>query len=74
MRRLLYRQNPNQQAYLKLESELPIGPFKPRGALYALHAKLQRRGVKEVVASSAGNHGAAVAYAAKKLGVKARIS
>jgi threonine dehydratase len=59
--------------YLKLESELPTGSFKPRGALYALSANLGRRSVKEVVASSTGNHGAAVAFAAKLLGVPATI-
>src|SRR5215469_10042709 len=62
-----------QNIYLKLESELPTGSFKVRGALYALHVNMKRRPVSEVVASSTGNHGAAVAYAAKLLGVKARI-
>ena len=59
--------------YLKLESELPTGSFKPRGALYALAVNLERRKIMEVVASSTGNHGAAVAYAAHLLGVPARI-
>jgi threonine dehydratase len=59
--------------YLKLESELPTGSFKPRGALYALAKNLTRRQVREVIASSTGNHGAAVAYAAKQLGVPATI-
>jgi threonine dehydratase len=59
--------------FLKLESELPTGSFKPRGALYALSVNLKRRNVREVVASSTGNHGAAVAYAAKLLGVPATI-
>jgi len=59
--------------WLKLESELPTGSFKPRGALYALLVNQQRRKVNEVVASSTGNHGAAVAYAARELGVRARI-
>lgn len=65
--------NPKQDVYLKLESELPTGSFKVRGALYALHVNLKRRAVAEVVASSTGNHGAAVAYAARMLGIKARI-
>jgi threonine dehydratase len=65
--------NPEQEIYLKLENELPTGSFKVRGALYALSIQLQRASVREVVASSTGNHGAAVAYAAKLLGVKARI-
>ncbi len=59
--------------YLKLESELPTGSFKPRGAIFGLSREISRREVKEVVASSTGNHGAAVAYAAKLLGVKATI-
>src|SRR5262249_40411771 len=66
-------QDPVQRVYLKLESELPTGSFKVRGALYALHVNMKRRAVRAVVASSTGNHGAAVAYAAKLLGVKARI-
>lgn len=59
--------------WLKLEMELPTGSFKVRGALWALAARLKKGGVEEVIASSTGNHGAAVAYAAKLLGVKARI-
>lgn len=59
--------------YLKLESDLPTGSFKPRGALWALSQNLKRRSVSEVVASSTGNHGAAVAYAAKTLGVACTI-
>jgi len=62
-----------QKVFLKLESELPTGSFKVRGALYALYVNLERRAVNEVVASSTGNHGAAVACAAKQLGVRARI-
>ncbi|MBZ5719275.1 MAG: threonine/serine dehydratase [Acidobacteriia bacterium] len=61
------------QVHLKLESELPTGSFKPRGALYALSLNLARRKVREVVASSTGNHGAAVAFAARLLGVPATI-
>jgi len=50
--------------HLKLETDLPTGSFKPRGALYALMKNLERRSIKGVVAASTGNHGAAVAYAA----------
>src|SRR5262249_43120259 len=67
------QRNSEQKVYLKLESELPTGSFKVRGALFALHVNMKRRAVTEVVASSTGNHGAAVAYVAKQLGVKARI-
>jgi threonine dehydratase len=62
-----------QNVYLKLESEMPTGSFKVRGAIYALHANEQRMTTREVAASSTGNHGAAVAYAAKLLGWRARI-
>lgn len=60
-------------AFLKLESDLPTASFKPRGALYALATNLRRRAITEVTASSTGNHGAAVAWAAKTLGVPATI-
>jgi threonine dehydratase len=58
---------------LKLETELPTGSFKVRGALYTLALKLRQDSIQEVVASSTGNHGAAVAYAAKVLGIHAKI-
>ncbi len=56
--------NSNTRIFLKLETDLPTKSFKPRGALYALLKTLEERSVKGVVASSTGNHGAAVAYAA----------
>lgn len=59
--------------YLKLENRQVTGSFKLRGALNALAtlpASAKRRGV---VASSAGNHGLGVAYAAKALGIAATI-
>jgi threonine dehydratase len=59
--------------FLKLESELPTGSFKVRGAMYALSVNAERRRIEEVVASSTGNHGAAVAYAAQRHGVRATI-
>jgi threonine dehydratase len=62
-----------RRVFLKLEMELPTGSFKVRGAMWALAEKLKEGAVREVVASSTGNHGAAVAYAAQKLGVKATI-
>src|SRR5207245_712155 len=61
------------EVYLKIETGLPTGSFKPRGALYALATNLKRRKIEEVTASSTGNHGAAVAYAAKTLGARATI-
>ena len=61
------------QVYLKLESDLPTGSFKPRGALHALAQRAARGPVRTVTASSTGNHGAAVAFAAQRLGVPATI-
>jgi threonine dehydratase len=58
---------------LKLESELPTGSFKVRGALYALAAQMRAAPVGSVVTSSTGNHGAAVAHAARTFGVPATI-
>jgi threonine dehydratase len=59
--------------YLKNETVLPTGSFKPRGALHALTCNAKRKAIEEVTASSTGNHGAAVAFAAKTLGMKATI-
>lgn len=59
--------------FLKLETELPTGSFKVRGAFWALAQRMRRGRVREVVASSTGNHGAAVAYAAKEFGIAAKI-
>jgi threonine dehydratase len=53
------------QVYLKLESDLPTDSFKPRGALFALLTNAERGALAGVVAASTGNHGAAVAYAAR---------
>jgi threonine dehydratase len=61
------------QIFLKLETELPTGSFKPRGALYALMKNLEQRPIKGVVAASTGNHGAAVAYAARLAKLPATI-
>src|SRR5262249_35081530 len=62
-----------RRVHLKLETDLPTASFKVRGAIWALAEKLKKEAVAEVVASSTGNHGAAVAYAAQRLGVKATI-
>jgi threonine dehydratase len=62
-----------RNVYLKLETELPTSSFKVRGAFWGLAQRMKRGQVYEVVASSTGNHGAAVAYAAKQFGIKAKI-
>ncbi len=56
---------------LKLEFLQHAGSFKPRGAFNRLlSARLPEAGV---IAASGGNHGAAVAYAARSLGTRAEI-
>jgi threonine dehydratase len=56
---------------LKLELLQATGSFKPRGAFNRmLTATLPEAGV---ATASGGNHGAAVAYAAKALGVRAEV-
>lgn len=59
--------------YLKLENEQITGSFKLRGAMNALGALSPEQRAQGVVASSAGNHGMGVAYAAKALGINAKI-
>ena len=56
---------------LKLELAQHTGSFKPRGAFNTLLSSDIPDG--GIVAASGGNHGAAVAYAANRLGHKARI-
>ncbi|WP_020592460.1 threonine/serine dehydratase [Kiloniella laminariae] len=57
---------------LKLEQLQHAGSFKSRGAFNALlsDGEIPEAGV---IAASGGNHGAAVAYAAKQLGIRAEI-
>src|SRR5271169_6899092 len=62
---------PNVSLSLKLELLQHTGSFKPRGAFAnMLTHEIPAAGV---VAASGGNHGAAVAYAAGKLGKPATI-
>ncbi len=56
---------------LKLEHLQHTGSFKPRGAFYSLLT--ERSNDRPVVAASGGNHGAAVAYAARALSRHATI-
>jgi threonine dehydratase len=70
---------PGTSAQLKLEMLQVSGTFKARGAFTFLTAamadatKAQALKLSGVVAASGGNHGIAVAYAAKTLGVPAHI-
>ncbi|MFY9531218.1 MAG: pyridoxal-phosphate dependent enzyme [Candidatus Acidiferrales bacterium] len=51
---------------LKLECEGPTGSFKVRGATVAIRRRIEQGGTRGVVTSSTGNHGAAVAFAARQ--------
>ncbi len=58
--------------HLKLETLQPTGSFKLRGATNAL-AQIAEQGCKRVVTASTGNHGRAVAHAARALGIEAAV-
>ena len=61
-------------AHLKLENEQPIGAFKIRGAYNAIRRLPSAVREHGVITYSSGNHGQAVAYAAKQFGVRAVIT
>src|SRR2546430_17555616 len=61
-----------RRVFLKLEMELPTGSFKVRGALWALSEKLRTQAIREVTASSTGNHGAAVRSDERRVGKECR--
>jgi len=60
-------------AHLKLENEQPMGAFKIRGAYNAIRKLPDAARKRGVITYSSGNHGQAVAYAAKQFGVRAVI-
>lgn len=70
---LSFARTSGAQVYLKLESEGPTGSFKVRGALTVAHRRLARGPLPGLVTCSTGNHGAAVAYAARQVGVPATV-
>jgi len=59
--------------YLKLENLQHTGSFKLRGAFNKLLSMSDAQRNRGCVAASSGNHGAAVAYALSKLGVRGVI-
>ena len=61
-------------AHLKLENEQPIGAFKIRGAYNAVRKLADAARRRGVITYSSGNHGQAVAYAAKQFGVRAVVT
>jgi len=60
--------------WLKLETVQTTGSYKMRGAANALTRMTEQRpDAAVVITASAGNHGLAVAWAAKQLGMQARV-
>jgi threonine dehydratase len=59
--------------YLKLENAHPTGAFKLRGAWTAIRRLPDERRERGVLTYSSGNHGQAVSFAAKRVGVRAVI-
>ncbi len=62
-----------REVWLKAENLQRTGSFKIRGAFNKVATLSDRERRAGVVAASAGNHGQAVAWAARELGTKARI-
>lgn len=61
------------EVYFKLENLQMTGSFKDRGAMNKLLALTDSERRCGVIAASAGNHGQAVAYHARRLGIPATI-
>ena len=61
------------ELYLKLEFLQQTGSFKARGALNNTLTRVKADRNQGVTAVSAGNHAIAVAYAAKTLGISAKV-
>lgn len=63
----------NASVYLKLENMHPMGAFKIRGAANKIMSLTDEEKSHGVTTFSTGNHGLAVAYVAKQLGIRAVI-
>jgi threonine dehydratase len=59
--------------FWKCENFQKVGAFKARGACNAVFALSEDAAVRGVVTHSSGNHGAALAYAAQRRGIKAHV-
>ncbi|MDE3189613.1 MAG: threonine ammonia-lyase [Acidobacteriota bacterium] len=62
-----------REVHLKAENLQRTGSFKVRGAYNRLSMLSEGQRASGVVAASAGNHGQAVAWAAREVGTRARI-
>lgn len=70
-RSAVWSEQTRAEVLLKLENWQPTGSFKVRGAFNLLQQLAPAERARGLVAASAGNHGAAVGYAAQTLGIPA---
>jgi threonine dehydratase len=63
----------DRNLYLKLENYQVTGSFKIRGAINKIMSLSNEERERGVITVSSGNHGRAVAYVARKLGLKATV-
>jgi threonine dehydratase len=61
------------EIFFKCENFQKVGAFKARGASNAVYSLTDERASRGVVTHSSGNHGAALAWAALKRGIKATV-
>jgi threonine dehydratase len=62
------------EVWVKHENHTPIGSFKARGGVcYVARLVERERNVKGLVLATRGNHGQAVAFAARRFGLKAMV-
>jgi len=73
VRSATFSQLAGRDVWLKAENLQRTGSFKVRGAVNRVAALDDRERARGVVAASAGNHGQAVAWAAREAGVPATI-
>jgi threonine dehydratase len=69
----VFSQRTGAEVYLKLECFQPVGVFKIRGAVNKICSLSSSELERGLVTASSGNHGLAVAYAAKIYGAKAVV-
>ncbi len=61
------------EIFLKLECLAPVGSFKARGVIARLARLSSDEAAHGVITASTGNHGAALAWAARRLGLPATV-
>lgn len=64
---------PATRLWVKQENQQPIGAFKLRGAYHAMSRLSAEQRTRGVVTHSSGNHGQAVAYAGRALGIPVTV-